>query len=162
MNDNCYLYEMTTIFGHSPSEQLSVDGSMNVLHTLLRSEEECLACPEYTLITIWPWHISLRPPQIHYGGSLMVLLILILPRRVFDLASLDLHTMGIVVVSYTIKVIKVPISKSDFSFESFRMWKTQRDTLMQWGWPKQPRQILIEICGFFSNLSNESSATTNL
>ena len=51
----------------------------------------------------------------------MVLLILLLPRRVFDLASLDLHTMGIVVVSYTIKVIKVPISKSDFSFESFRM-----------------------------------------
>ena len=28
-------------------------------------------------------------------------------RRVFDLASIDLHNMGIVVVSYTIKVIKV-------------------------------------------------------
>ena len=48
-------------------------------------------------------------------------MILLLPRRVFDLASLDLHTMGIVVVSYTIKVIKVRMSKIDFSLESFRM-----------------------------------------
>ena len=32
----------------------------------------------------------------------------------FDLASLDLHTMGIVVVSYTIKVTKVIMSKIHF------------------------------------------------
>ena len=129
----------------------------------------------YTLFSaqkksVWPvQNILLSPfgPEMYpwsetTSGSLIVLLILPIPRRVFDLASLDLHTMGIVVVSYTIKVIKVPMSKSDFSFESFRMWKTQRDTLMQWGWPKQPRQILIEICCFFSDLSKESSATTYL
>ena len=147
-------YEMTTIFGHSP--------------TISWWEHECLTHSSplrrrvFGLSRIYSNHHlalkcipDLRPPQIQYGGSLMVPLILLLPRRVFDLASVDLHTMGIVVVSYTIKVIKVPISKSDFSFESFRMWKTQRATLMQWGWPKQPRQILIEICCFFSNLSKE-------